>query len=456
MSLIDLIRRSARSLKSAKARTLLTAFAISVGTYALTLTLAASNGAQNFVNNTIADNFDPAELIIANDDSVLNGRSGDEPQEYDPDFTESSSNSGATIQVKKLTSEDIELIKNIDGVEYVRENIDLNFRYIKREGTKKFVATAQGKSPAQKFDLLAGEVAKDGPSKGGLILPEQFLEALEFEDADSAIGEEVTVAIQKPLSEDEIGEIIFKGGTQEDIARATQDSLEKKTFVIEAVRKKPTSSQPGTELYMYINQADVRKLDDIASKGTDDYQRYLYAFARVEGGEDPDKLEAVQNKIKDKGFVVQSVAETQEFLTQIIDILEGIVAAFGFIAVIASVFGIINTMYISVIQRTREIGLMKALGMRRRDIGRLFRFEAALIGLLGGLIGAAGALATGTALNPYINDALGLDSGDELLRFDYQQIIILILILIVISIIAGWLPSRKATKLDPIVALRTE
>lgn len=130
--------------------------------------------------------------------------------------------------------------------------------------------------------------------------------------------------------------------------------------------------------------------------------------------------------------------------------------AFGMIAIIASVFGIVNTMYISVLQRTSEIGLMKALGMRKRDIGKLFRFEAAWIGFLGGIIGSLSALAVGTALNPWITEKLDLGVGNKLLIFRALQIIILIIILMIVAILAGLLPARKAAKLDPIEALRTE
>ena len=71
MRLSDLLRRSARSMKQAKARTFLTAAAIGVGTFALTLTLAASNGAQAFVDKIIGENFDPAELIVTADPSLF-------------------------------------------------------------------------------------------------------------------------------------------------------------------------------------------------------------------------------------------------------------------------------------------------------------------------------------------------------------------------------------------------
>jgi putative ABC transport system permease protein len=132
------------------------------------------------------------------------------------------------------------------------------------------------------------------------------------------------------------------------------------------------------------------------------------------------------------------------------------VAVFGAITVIASIFGIINTMYISVLERTREIGLMKALGMSGRDVGWLFRIEAAWIGFLGGMIGALGALALGLALNPWLTKQLDLGEGNSILRFDIPQILALIATLTLVAIIAGWLPSRKAARLDPIEALRTE
>ena len=99
---------------------------------------------------------------------------------------------------------------------------------------------------------------------------------------------------------------------------------------------------------------------------------------------------------------------------------------------------------------------MKALGMRNRDIGRLFRFEAGWIGFLGGFIGSISAVVIGIAINPWITKQLDLGAGNDLLIFKPAQIAGLVLALIIISVLAGWLPSRKAAKLDPIEALRTE
>ena len=128
---------------------------------------------------------------------------------------------------------------------------------------------------------------------------------------------------------------------------------------------------------------------------------------------------------------------------------------FGILALIVSVFGIVNTMYISVLERTQQIGLMKALGASKRDIGRLFRYEAAWVGTLGGVLGVAGAWAGATAFNPMISEKLSLGEY-SLLIFQPLAALGVVASLALVAIVAGWLPSRRAAKLDPIEALRTE
>ena len=227
------------------------------------------------------------------------------------------------------------------------------------------------------------------------------------------------------------------------------------TFTIAAVSKQPATSLSFTGQTLMVCSKDARDLYDYTAKNTQDYGRYTYAFVRVKGGADKAVADQAKADLKAKGYFVQTSQDIQQTITQFVNILQILVAVFGVITVIASVFGIINTMYISVLERTREIGLMKALGMSGRDVGWLFRVEAAWIGFLGGLIGALAALALGTALNPWLTHKLDL-GANSILIFSAGQIAALIGALTLVAILAGWLPSRKAAKLDPIEALRTE
>ncbi len=457
MRIRDITRRSARNLRQAKARTILTSLAIGVGAFALTLTLAASNGVQHFVDKIISDNFDPAELIVAKDEAVIGRGDTSKPKEYDDSYGSYATNSGAPTQVKQLTEEDIAKLKSYPEVEQVREGMIVNLQYVTRPDQKKYVATAIDFSPAQNPELLAGNIEKPLGGKKVLV-PEAFVSTLGFADAASAVGQKLTFAVRKPITQASVEQSIRQGlptdaGAAQQLASQNTVEIE---YTIAAVLKKPTTSQPGTELYFYVGNEDAKALNDIANEGTPQYRKYLYSYVRVKDGQDNVKLKAVQDTLKKDGFYTQSVEDTQQFLTQIINILKGIVVAFGAIAVIASVFGVVNTMYISVLQRTREIGLMKALGMPKRDIGHLFRFEAAWIGFLGGAIGSLGAYLLGEAINPKITEQLKLGEGEKLLIFQFPQIAELIFFLILVAVFAGLLPARKATKLDPIDALRTE
>lgn len=455
MFVTDIIRRSSRSIKSAKIRTLLTALAIAVGAFALTLTLAASNGAQSFVDQVISENFDPSELIVAADESLIGASNTNSPQEFDPSFGASSSSAGAVIQVKRITDDDINKLRELDSVEEVREGVQVNIQYITREGQPKYVGTIAGLSPAQNPEAVAGEVVKP-PVSQTILLPEAYVTPLGFANAQDAIGKKVTIALRQPVDVANLNpEVIAQLQSNPSLlTELSEKNIVTEEFTVAAILKAPTTAQPGTELYMYTSNQDARRLQDITTQGTPDFGKFLTVNVKIKNGDDPEVLKKAQTEIAALGYYTLSVEETQAFLNQAIGILQAIVVTFGAIAVIASIFGIINTMYISVLQRTREIGLMKALGMRGRDIGRLFRFEAAWIGFIGGLIGAGLGLLTGYLVNPVISKAI--DYEGNLLKFEPLQVVGLILLLIIVSVLAGWLPSRKAAKLDPIEALRTE
>jgi putative ABC transport system permease protein len=291
-----------------------------------------------------------------------------------------------------------------------------------------------------------------------LLLPQAYVKSLGFSSNQAAVGQTVNVVVQKGFNLATAQALVAGAKSAGSLSSAAQAQNQAFPFTIAAVYKPPITAQAAagtTSDLFYIGLGDARTLNDYSTQGTANYRKYSYAYVKVTDGTDPAKLQAVENKLKSMGYYVLSEKDTQQFLNQIIGVLRGIVVAFGLIALVASVFGIVNTMYISVLQRTREIGLMKALGMRSREVGSLFRVEAAWIGFLGGLLGSVAAVILGTAINPAITKQLDLD-GSKLLIFEPLQIIILIAILMLVAIFAGLLPARKAAKLDPIEALRVE
>ena len=465
MRVTDLISRAGRSLRSAKVRTVLTSLAIAVGAFTLTATLAAGNGIRAYTDRLVANNFDPAELIVGRDAEVENtGAPNSAPKEYDESIANLTvGGDGSSLQIKQITAEDITDLRGYDFVEQVRPNYQVSVRYIESDASKKrYTLSVQSYNPGQKPELEAGSLPASGDIKEGTaLIPVDYVKLLGFSSARQAVGKEVRIAAPQPFTEGALTaylESLQSGSQIPGQAPLTGSTVEDKTltFKIAAVTKKGAASLNFAGLPVMLSNIDTSALYDFTTKDTQNYGKYTYAYVRVKGGEDPAKAEEAKQLLKKDGYYVQTSQDIQKTITQFVDILQILVGVFGVITVIASVFGIINTMYISVLERTREIGLMKALGMRGHDVAWLFRIEAAWIGFLGGVIGSLLAYGIGSALNPWLTETLGLGEGNSILIFDALQIAVLIAALIFVAIIAGWLPARKAARLDPIEALRTE
>ena len=141
-------------------------------------------------------------------------------------------------------------------------------------------------------------------------------------------------------------------------------------------------------------------------------------------------------------------------VTVIIDAITYVLVAFVSISLVVSsiMIGIIT--YISVLERTKEIGILRAIGASKRDISRVFNAETLIIGFTAGLIGILATLLFCIPINLIIHALSGLTNINAVLPFGAA--LILVGISMALTLIAGLIPSRIASKKDPVVALRTE
>lgn len=168
------------------------------------------------------------------------------------------------------------------------------------------------------------------------------------------------------------------------------------------------------------------------------------------------EIENVREKVIKMGFRVSALSDTIEEANKIFQAVQLVLSLFGAVALIVSAIGMFNTMTIALLERTQEIGIMKSLGASNKDVWKMFLFEAAIIGFLGGVSGIFIGIIAGKISNFGINKLASSLGGEEVdLFYTPNEFIIIILIFsLIVGFLTGLYPARRASRLNPLDALR--
>jgi putative ABC transport system permease protein len=172
----------------------------------------------------------------------------------------------------------------------------------------------------------------------------------------------------------------------------------------------------------------------------------------------PSLVEATEAKLKDLGFSAFSLLDASKSLRIFFSVFDLLLGIFGSLALAVATLGIINTLVMAILERRREIGVLKALGAADRDVKQLFFVEAGVMGLFGGILGAflgwfIGRILTfGTNLYLHRQNLPGVDISSV----PWWLVLGGIAFAILVSLGAGLYPASRAARLDPVQALRYE
>ena len=213
----------------------------------------------------------------------------------------------------------------------------------------------------------------------------------------------------------------------------------------------------------YQNQADATYENNLLKMGSVDLDKpsAIYIYAKDFKAKDEIKnIIAEYNTIQENNDNPDNVINYSDLVgmlmssvTTIVDIISYVLIGFVSISLVVSsiMIGIIT--YISVLERTKEIGILRAIGASKKDISRVFNAETLIIGLVAGLFGIGITILLNIPINLIINNLAGINSLSAL---PLVGGIILVLISVVLTVIAGLIPAKMASRKDPVVALRTE
>ncbi len=402
MRVVDLASLSTRMFKTNPMRTWLTILGMGVGTGAVVMLVGLGFGLQQII----------LEQIVFGETLLSLGVS---------------STGSRTIQITDETITEIERMDNVlDAAPLGRFPALITYKgltgNIFLQGAEPPYIRYSGIT-ASAGDVFTDEDAGDDTS---VIISPAVLKLFAIDDPEKMIGQTVSFRLLIPSKEipDQVDEIVID-----------------KQYRVKGITKEEGA------LNALIMLPELKR-----HVGVDIYDR---AQVRVN---DSANLDSVEKGLIEKGFRVTALSKTVEQASKIFQGIQAVLAAFGGIALIVSAIGMFNTMTVTLLERTKEIGVMRMIGASPTDIKLLFVSESVLVGFLGGVSGIVMGVGIGVIINTFLNAVATHFGGQavKLFAFPLWFLMFIMTFSAIVGYLTGIFPARRAALLNPLDAIRYE
>ncbi|MEO8727051.1 MAG: FtsX-like permease family protein [Acidobacteriaceae bacterium] len=447
MKIGDLTDLALRNLRQAVLRNTLTTAGIAVGVASLVAMLSLGIGLQSLATKQFRKSglFDTIFVSAKND-----------PREMERERRKGAAPVGEALPLNEGARAEIAKLPNV-----LEAYPEIRFYSDVQEGGKAHPTTVSALPESARqheaFDTMKGKFFSSADASEAIVHKDYAKELVGGGNPEGAIGKDLT------LEYFQHGGAVSGGGSgAEGTAPQGFQLLRKRATVriVGVIDNDPMGGFMGSSAKIWIPQALAESLHaaqpaDMRSFSAAAGPRGQYAmlFVRVKG---PKNTTSVEEQIKKLGFGAESLLDASKSLQRFFAVLDGFLGIFGSLALAVASLGIINTLVMSILERRREIGIMKAIGASDADVQTLFFAEAAAMGVIGGALGVALGWVIGKGIN------LGFDAYMRKNQMPTQEFWLLPLWLVgaaigfsvFVSLAAGLYPARRAARLDPVQALR--
>jgi putative ABC transport system permease protein len=445
----DLGELALRNLREAVLRSTLTTLGVAVGVASLVAWLSLGIGLQALATKRLSNSglFDTV---------IVTQRRNLQSMRRPP--TESSPAKNARL-LDEDAKKELERLPNVVEV-YSQVRFPTEVRY---DGTPYSTIVAGIPASAQgngSFDGIQGSFFS-GPNAEEAILQIEFAKDLSTQPS-SLIGKDLVVryAERQALPPQASGS---PGSNNADAGGFSIVPREKKLRIVGIIETEPAAGFGGfgsgrllipLEVASSLRAAQVNDLRD-AVRTTNGKPVYPSLTVRAKSAS---LVQGIETAIKDMGFGTFSLQDATKSLQVFFKIFDMLLFIFGSLALAVATLGIVNTLVMAILERRREIGILKALGAADRDVKNLFFVEASVMGFFGGVFGVGFGWLVGRAVTFGINVYLKRQSlpPTDVFSVPWWLVLMAIVLAVLVSLAAGLYPASRAAKLNPVEALRYE